>query len=457
MWSAFNSSVSRLARLIDAARARGVLVIFVQAIYDPEYLSDPMRERNRRRTVEMPRCLTGSWGADFYEVSPAPDEPIVIKHRYSAMLNTTLPTILKERGIKSLLLTGVSTDTCVEFTGRDAYFLDHYVTIVADCCGAYSESDHANALARFDRDYGAVVNSQELIDVWSNGRSVRIRLMRMSMPDLAAARAPARVAASLRRPPRMLISKFGSSVRFTRRAKVPCARLIASHLTASRGEFVSILGPSGCGKSTLLMIAAGLLSASDGSVIVDGRPVTKPRTDLGIVFQSPVLLEWRTALGNIMLQAEARKLDRREAEERARELLASVGLAGFADKYPHELSGGMRQRVSICRALIHNPPQLLMDEPFGALDALTRDQLVIDVQRIWNERRITALFITHSVAEAVFLSDRVIVMTPRPGRIDQDHRHRFAAAAHARHAREQAIHRLLAADHGSAVGARRAS
>jgi NitT/TauT family transport system ATP-binding protein len=199
----------------------------------------------------------------------------------------------------------------------------------------------------------------------------------------------------------------------------PVRALDRVSLTARRGEFVSLLGPSGCGKSTLLMIAAGLLSASDGSVIVDGRPVTKPRTNVGIVFQSPVLLEWRTALGNIMLQAEARKLDRKEAEERASKLLASVGLAGFADKFPHELSGGMRQRVSICRALIHNPPQLLMDEPFGALDALTRDQLVIDVQRIWNERRITALFITHSVAEAVFLSDRVIVMTPRPGRIDK--------------------------------------
>jgi NitT/TauT family transport system ATP-binding protein len=201
--------------------------------------------------------------------------------------------------------------------------------------------------------------------------------------------------------------------------KGPIRALDRVSLTARRGEFVSILGPSGCGKSTLLMIAAGLLSASDGSVIVDGRPVTKPRTDLGIVFQSPVLLEWRTALGNIMLQAEARRLDKKESEERARELLASVDLAGFADKFPHELSGGMRQRVSICRALIHNPPQLLMDEPFGSLDALTRDQLVIDVQRIWDERRITALFITHSVAEAVFLSDRVVVMTPRPGRIDK--------------------------------------
>jgi NitT/TauT family transport system ATP-binding protein len=199
----------------------------------------------------------------------------------------------------------------------------------------------------------------------------------------------------------------------------PVRALDRISVSERRGEFLSILGPSGCGKSTLLMIAAGLMPPSSGVVAVDGTPVTRPRTDIGIVFQSPVLLEWRTALGNVMLQAEAKRLERRAAERRARELLASVGLVGFEDKYPHELSGGMRQRVSLCRALIHDPPQLLMDEPFGALDALTRDQLVLDLQRIWNERRMTVLFITHSVPEAVFLSDRVVVMTPRPGRVDR--------------------------------------
>ncbi len=186
-----------------------------------------------------------------------------------------------------------------------------------------------------------------------------------------------------------------------------------------RGEFVSIVGPSGCGKSTLLMMAAGLLPISSGSISVGEAPVTGPRTEIGIVFQNPVLLEWRTALGNVLLQAEARRMERREAERKARALLGSVGLGGFEGKYPHELSGGMRQRVSLCRALIHEPPQLLMDEPFGALDALTRDQIVLDLQEIWNERRMTVLFITHSVPEAVFLSDRVVVMTPRPGRIDR--------------------------------------
>ena len=187
---------------------------------------------------------------------------------------------------------------------------------------------------------------------------------------------------------------------------------------ARRGEFLSILGPSGCGKSTLMMIAAGLVPASSGVVMVEGEPVIRPRTNIGIVFQSPVLLEWRTALGNVMLQAEAHRLDRTHAEKRARELLRAVGLAGFEEKYSHELSGGMRQRVAICRALLHNPPHLMMDEPFGALDALTRDQLVLDIQQIWNELRTTVLFITHSVPEAVFLSDRIVVMTPRPGRID---------------------------------------
>jgi len=199
----------------------------------------------------------------------------------------------------------------------------------------------------------------------------------------------------------------------------PVRALDQISVTQREGVFLSILGPSGCGKSTLLMIAAGLLAGSNGVVAVRGQRVLAPRTDIGIVFQSPVLLEWRTALGNIMLQAEARNLDRKAAERRARELLAAVGLDGFEHKYPDELSGGMRQRVSLCRALIHNPPQLLMDEPFGALDALTRDQLVLDLQRLWNEARMTVLFITHSVAEAVFLSDRVIVMTPRPGQIDR--------------------------------------
>jgi NitT/TauT family transport system ATP-binding protein len=189
--------------------------------------------------------------------------------------------------------------------------------------------------------------------------------------------------------------------------------------TQRRGEFISHVGPSGCGKSTLLMIAAGLIPSSSGAVRVAGRTVDRPRTDIGIVFQNPVLLDWRSALGNVMLQAEARKMNRKEAEIRARKLLATVGLDGFEQRYPHELSGGMRQRVSICRALIHNPDHLLMDEPFGALDALTRDQLVLDLQALVSERRMTVLFITHSIAEAVFLSDRVIVMTPRPGCIDR--------------------------------------
>jgi ureidoacrylate peracid hydrolase len=155
-----------LVSLIEHARAAGVLVIFVQAIYDDQYLSAPMRERNRRRTVEMPRCITGTWGADFHAVRPAPGEPVVIKHRYSAMMNTGLDALLKQRGIESLLLTGIATDTCVESTGRDAYFMDYYVTLVADCCGAFNATDHQGALARFDRDYGAIVNADDLVAEW---------------------------------------------------------------------------------------------------------------------------------------------------------------------------------------------------------------------------------------------------------------------------------------------------
>jgi NitT/TauT family transport system ATP-binding protein len=199
----------------------------------------------------------------------------------------------------------------------------------------------------------------------------------------------------------------------------PVEALRRVDLSIGSGEFVSLVGPSGCGKSTLLKIIAGLVEASAGEVSVGGRPVTRPQTEIGFVFQSPVLLDWRTVLGNIMLQIEARSLPRRAFEDRARELLAKVGLADFADAHPYELSGGMSQRVSVCRALIHDPPLLLMDEPFGALDALTRDQMMIDLQRLWLGTRKTVLFVTHNVPEAIFLSDRVAIMSPRPGRIRQ--------------------------------------
>jgi ureidoacrylate peracid hydrolase len=162
-------SIPRLLTLIDRAREAGVLVVFVQAIYDPEFVSGPMRERNIRAKREMPRWLTGSWGAEFYAVRPRPGEPVIVKHRYSAMINTELDSLLKRRGIRSLLLTGVSTDTCVESTARDAYFMDYYVTLVADCCGGATERDHLVALERFERDYGAVVTAAEVITAWEAG------------------------------------------------------------------------------------------------------------------------------------------------------------------------------------------------------------------------------------------------------------------------------------------------
>jgi NitT/TauT family transport system ATP-binding protein len=191
-------------------------------------------------------------------------------------------------------------------------------------------------------------------------------------------------------------------------------------LAINKGEFVSIVGPSGCGKSTLLMCIAGLIEASHGSITVGGRQVSGPVTNLGIVFQEALLLDWRTVLGNVLFQIEMRGLDPKAYEPRARELLNRVGLGGFEDKSPWELSGGMRQRVAICRALIHDPPLLLMDEPFGALDTLTRDQMNVDLLRLCAETGKTALFITHSISEAVFLSDRVVVMAARPGRIIAD-------------------------------------
>ena len=183
------------------------------------------------------------------------------------------------------------------------------------------------------------------------------------------------------------------------------------------GEFMAIVGPSGCGKSTLLKMVGGLLPASQGRIALNGRDVSGPPDDVGFVFQAPVLLAWRTVLANVMLQIEMRHLPREKYLPKAHALLEMVGLGDFERKLPWQLSGGMQQRASICRALVHDPAVLLMDEPFGALDAMTRERMNLELQRIWYETRKTVLFITHSIPEAVFLADRVLVMTERPGAI----------------------------------------
>ncbi|MFD8446442.1 ABC transporter ATP-binding protein [Streptomyces globisporus] len=190
-------------------------------------------------------------------------------------------------------------------------------------------------------------------------------------------------------------------------------------LDVAPGEFVAIVGPSGCGKSTLLKLVAGLLTASSGDVLLGGERVTGPRHDIGYVFQRAALLEWRSALRNILLQAEIRRVEPAVARARADELIRMTGLGGFEDAYPHELSGGMQQRVALCRALLHEPPVLLMDEPFGALDALTREQMNTELNRIWRTTGTTVLLVTHSISEAVYLADRVVVMSPRPGTVTE--------------------------------------
>jgi NitT/TauT family transport system ATP-binding protein len=190
--------------------------------------------------------------------------------------------------------------------------------------------------------------------------------------------------------------------------------------TVGRGELVALVGPSGCGKSTLLRIIAGLRPATAGRVAVDGRLVTRPIAAVGMVFQAPVLLKWRRIVDNVLLPAELAGLNASEHRARAGDLLRLVGLGDFGDKLPRELSGGMQQRAALCRALLLDPPLLLMDEPFGALDAMTRDELNLELLRVWGEgsdQRKTIVFVTHSIAEAVFLADRVVVMTPRPGRV----------------------------------------
>ena len=184
------------------------------------------------------------------------------------------------------------------------------------------------------------------------------------------------------------------------------------------GEFVSLLGPSGCGKSTLLKIVAGLLQQDEGKLAIGNadNPFDASH-DIGMVFQQPLLLKWRTVMENVLLPAEILGLPMAECRDRARDLLALVGLSAFHDRRPYELSGGMQQRAAIARALVHDPKLVLMDEPFGALDALTRERMNVELRRIWQQSRKTILFVTHSISEAVFLGTRVVVLTARPARM----------------------------------------
>jgi NitT/TauT family transport system ATP-binding protein len=231
---------------------------------------------------------------------------------------------------------------------------------------------------------------------------------------------PTRARADAAAPP-VVIETIGASLDY-RSPRGDIAALRDVDLGVCAGEFVSIVGPSGCGKSSLLKLVAGLHPPSAGQVRVMDQPVRRPPEGIGMVFQSPVLLQWRRVLGNVLFPADVLRLDKRAALATARRLIALVGLDGFEQRYPYELSGGMQQRVAICRALIHEPAILLMDEPLAALDAMTRDRMGFELQRIVAETRTTVLFVTHSIPEAVALSDRVVVMSARPGRIVREYR-----------------------------------
>src|SRR5437773_5447500 len=222
-------------------------------------------------------------------------------------------------------------------------------------------------------------------------------------------------------------AKCGVPIRINRVVKIfgedsdnPFRALKEVTVDIEAGEFVSVVGPSGCGKSTLMLMVAGLLGRSRGDIAIGGQSVAKPITDVGIAFQDHLLLDFRTALSNVTLHADIRKLPKRKIEERAKELFAQLQLTHAMNKYPRQLSGGMRQRVSLIRTLVHDPSLLLLDEPFGALDALTRLQVRTDLEALWLRRRPTVLFITHSVEEAVGLSDRILVMGPSPGEIVEE-------------------------------------
>jgi len=191
------------------------------------------------------------------------------------------------------------------------------------------------------------------------------------------------------------------------------------NLTVGRGEFLTLIGRSGCGKSTLLNMIAGLLKPTSGEITIDGTPVTGPRRDVAMVFQRPALLPWRSVEKNVLLPAEIFGWPRAELRERAERLLELTGLTAFRKRLPHELSGGMQQRVSLCRALLQQPTVMLMDEPFSALDALTREELAVELQRIHLEMQTTIVFVTHSIPESVLLADRVAVLSSRPGRLSE--------------------------------------
>lgn len=209
-----------------------------------------------------------------------------------------------------------------------------------------------------------------------------------------------------------------NDIRLTYRTKRgPLPALGPLTLNCRDGEFVAILGPSGCGKSTLLKLASGLVAPTAGQIVLDGSVINRPRKDVGIVFQQPTLLPWKTVRDNVLMPLKVLRVYQPSDREKAEKLLKTVGLSKFADNYPHELSGGMQQRVGIARSLIHDPRFLLMDEPFAALDALTREQITFELQSIWERMGQLVLFITHSIPEAVILADRVIVLSAGPGTI----------------------------------------
>ena len=404
----------RLVALVEAARAAGLMVIYLANMHDE--WSDSASWPARFGTSSLQICRTGSWGAAFYAVSPGPDERVVPKHRYNGFVGTDLDLILRAHGIATLLFTGVATNICVETTARDAFVRDYRVVMIRDCLAGSSVAEHDASLRTLERYFNATVLDAEQAAAALAGGGAKTRRGAQAAAETADADERRHRGTGRSGPISAKIVIKGLHKTFkTRRGRTEA--LGGIDLTIGDSEFLCIVGPSGCGKTTLLRILAGLETQTSGEVTIARDGQDRPLNSM--VFQEHSLFPWMTVLDNAAFGLEMRGMAKRERYDKVMAFLEVVGLTRFRDHYPNQLSGGMKQRVSLVRAFVTDPEVLLMDEPFAALDAQNKVMLQDELVRIWEASRKTVVYITHSIEEALALGDRIVVMTSAPGRLKE--------------------------------------